>query len=190
MVFEIIKRFLNFIYNTGVFFSNYGTFYPKNLYIYGTFYPKNGGNLSMTSVKNHLNKIKEHIEELEDAIRTGIEKRASTIGFHVSSCSVDLLESYLHKTGRIPLGKIIKHEWFKRPKLGQKTLPIAERNLPFDFPKKKEIFEEMYAIEEIRNKLIYGKSSVSDIKTALSSFERLKAIILNMLGQDGLNVVE
>ena len=84
------------------------------------FIPKRGINHTMTSIEEHKNKIKEHLEEIDDAIREGIEKRPATIGFHCSACSIQLLELYLHITNKIPMGKIIKHDWFKRPHSNQK----------------------------------------------------------------------
>lgn len=142
----------------------------------------------MAGINVHLRKIHEHLEELKDAIAIGIEKRPATIGMHVSACSIELLELYLHKKGKIPLGKIIKHEWFKRPKPNQKVKPLAERKLPFNFPKKKEIFELLYDIEEIRNKLIYGNPTRTEIKAMLNAFNRLKEILTELLENEGVEI--
>ena len=83
----------------------------------------------MTAQRIHLAKIKEHLQELKDAIAQGIENRPATIGFHTSACAIDLLELYLHHTGKIPIGLQIKHEWFKRPFSEQSMSFLAERNL-------------------------------------------------------------
>jgi len=45
---------------------------------------------------------------------------------------------------------VINHQWFKKPKLGQKKIPIYEEKIGVDFSKKKEIYELMCDIEEKR----------------------------------------
>lgn len=136
----------------------------------------------MTAQSIHLAKINEHLQELKDAIAQGIEIRPATIGFHTSACAIDLLELYLHHAGKIPIGLQVKHEWFKRPKPGQKILPLAERNLKGEFPYKHEIIALFYNIEENRNKLIYGHATISDIKQTIESFDKLKKIMKELLG--------
>ncbi|MBI2669483.1 hypothetical protein HYX14_06600 [Candidatus Woesearchaeota archaeon] len=139
----------------------------------------------MTAATIHRAKITEHLQEIKDAIAMGLESRPATIGFHTSACAVDLLELYLHKTGKIPVGMQIKHEWFKRPKPGQKILPLAERHLQVAFPRKGEIFELMYTLEEKRNILIYGHSTLPEIKQSFLAFEKLKHISLSLLQEAG-----
>ncbi len=135
----------------------------------------------MPSVSIHLQKIKEHSEEIEDAIKIGLERRPATIAFHASACSIEFLETYLHKLGKIPLGFQIKHDWFKRPKKEQLVQPLAERRLRVDFPAKNQIFENLYEIEERRNKLIYGKPAKEDIEALLAAFEKIKSRISDCL---------
>ncbi len=142
----------------------------------------------MTAINIHRERIKEHVQELKDALAIGVERRAATIGFHTSACAIDLLELYLHKSGKIPIGSQIKHDWFKRPKEGQKILPLAERNLKAEFPHKKEVLELMYDIEENRNKLIYGKSSKSDVKQNVESFFAVKEKIQELLKEEGVRL--
>ncbi len=139
----------------------------------------------MTAQTIHKARIKEHLQELQDAIAIGIESRPATIGFHTSACAIDLLELYLHKTGKIPIGTQVKHDWFKRPKPEQKIIPLAQRNLKSTFQNKEEIFELLYTLEEKRNKLIYGHSTPAEIKQALSSFEKLRDILTKMLVEVG-----
>ncbi len=83
----------------------------------------------MTSIEEHKRKIKEHNEELDEAIDKGVENRAATIGFHCSACSLQILELYLHAAKKIPTGKILKHEWFKKPTVGQKKEALADRKV-------------------------------------------------------------
>jgi hypothetical protein len=81
----------------------------------------------MTSIDEHKKKIQEHLEELEDAIEKGIEKKPVTIGFHTFACSIQYLELYLHLINKIPIGKIIKHDWFKKHQKSQRIEPLIER---------------------------------------------------------------
>ena len=132
----------------------------------------------MTSIEEHKKKIIEHLEEIDDAINHGIEKRPVTIGFHCSACSIQFLELYLHLINKIQIGKIIKHDWFKKPKPEQKKEPLIERKLSIIFPKKQEIYDIIYAIEEERNSIMYGKPSKEQIKNILSNFQKLKKIFM------------
>lgn len=144
----------------------------------------------MTAQKIHQAKIKEHLQVLKDAIAVGMESRPATIGFHASACAIDLLETYLHKTNKIPIGKQIKHEWFKRPKPGQKIKPLAERQLSVNFPKKQEIFEFFYILEENRNKLIYGHATVSDLRQVWETFNKVKESLLALLQEEGEEIAD
>src|SRR3989344_654699 len=102
----------------------------------------------MGAIRDHERRIQEHMEEIESAITIGIEKKPVTIGLHASACSIELVEAYLHKSGKIPIGKVVKHDWFKRPLPEQKVEPLVERKLKADFPRKQEIYELLYTIEE------------------------------------------
>lgn len=144
----------------------------------------------MTAQNIHLAKIKEHLQVLKDAVAVGIENRSATIGFHTSACAIDILETYLHKTGKIPIGMQIKHEWFKRPKKGQKIMPIAERKLNVNFLNKNEILELMYSLEENRNSLIYGNSTKGQIRYMMETFERYKQLLKEMLENEGVEIEE
>lgn len=139
----------------------------------------------MTAQSIHKERIQEHLEVLREAIAIGLEHRPATIGFHTSACAIDFLELYLHKTDQIPIGKQIKHDWFKRPKPGQKITPLAVRQLPISFPQKNEIFELLYSLEETRTRLIYGKTSSSEAKHAYETFEKMKKIVLSLLADAG-----
>lgn len=144
----------------------------------------------MTAQKIHKARIQEHLQVLKDAIAVGLESRPATIGFHASACAIDLLETYLHKIDKIPIGKQIKHDWFKRPTPEQKIKPLVERQLNINFPKKQEIFELFYALEEKRNKLIYGHATIPDIKQALETFNNAKEILLKLLQEEGEEIAD
>ncbi len=143
---------------------------------------------SMTAQNIHKAKVQEHSQIIKDAIAVGIELRPATMGFHTSACAIDMLELYLHKIGKIPIGMQIKHEWFKPSKPGQKILPLAERHLKADFSHKKGILELLYVIEEKRNKLIYGHSTITEIKQVKEAFEKFKSIIIPLLQEVGENL--
>ena len=142
----------------------------------------------MTSIEEHKRKITEHLEEIEDAIDAGVEKKPITIGFHCSSCSIELLEVYLHKMNKIPMGKVLKHDWFKPVQKGQKVKPLAERMIGAEFLRKKEIFDILYRIETKRDKLMYGKSSENEIRQTLENFNKLKKILLEELEKVGVEI--
>lgn len=139
----------------------------------------------MAAILSHKKKIKEHLEEINEAISIGIELRPSTLGFHTSACACELLELYLHKKELIDAGKIIKHDWFKRPKEGQKILPLIERKLPVNFNDKDKIYGFFYTIEENRDNLIYGRSTKNQIELILATFNNLKEILTKKLEEEG-----
>lgn len=135
----------------------------------------------MTSIEEHKKKVKEHLEEISDAIDQGIEKKPITIGFHCSACSIQFLELYLHIINKIPIGKVLKHDWFKRPKPEQKKEALIERKLPTTFARKDEIYEIIYSLEDERNSLMYGKPIERQIKKVLDNFQKLKEIFMELL---------
>ena len=92
-----------------------------------------------------------------------------------------MLEVYLHKINKISIGKVIKHDWFKKPKLEQKKNPLIERKLSIKFPKKEEIYKLIYEIEEDRNSLMYGAPKKEKIKKVLKNFQELKEIFKLLL---------
>ena len=142
----------------------------------------------MTSITIHKEHIKEHVQELRDALAIGIEQRPVTLGLHTSACSISLLELYLHKLGKIQSGTMVKYEWFKEPQAGQKVIPIAERKISVEFPHKEELFKLLYIIEDNRNKLIYGKPILSNIQATLESFRKLHAMIKEELAKEGEDI--
>jgi hypothetical protein len=142
----------------------------------------------MTSKEEHLTKIKEQLEEIEDAINQGFEKKPITLGFHCSACSVQFLELYLHLINKIPIGKIVKHDWFKRPHLGQKIDPMIERKLAVNFSKKEEIYSLMYSLEESRNRLVYGGYSKNEIQNLIENFNKLKELFWRLFSDENFKI--
>lgn len=142
----------------------------------------------MTTIEEHIRKIKEHLDEIDDAVKEGIEKKPITIGFHCSACALQLLELYLHTINKLSTGKIIKHDWFKEPKPGQKIEPLIERRLPIEFSRKQEIYTLIYGLENERNALMYGKSTEEQTKKVLNNFTKLKEIFMELLKNENIEL--
>lgn len=142
----------------------------------------------MTSIEEHRKKINEHLEEVDDAVNQGIENKPVTIGFHCPACSLQFLEIYLHIINKISVGKVIKHDWFKRPTSEQKKEPLIERKLPVQFNKKQEIYNLIYNLEEERNSLVYGKPTKEQIKRVLKEFNKLKETFIGLLKNEGYEI--
>lgn len=142
----------------------------------------------MTSPKEHRKKIREHLEEIDDAINEGTEKRPATIGFHCSACAIQFLELYLHLTNKISSGKVVKHDWFKKPKPEQKIDPLIERKLSVEFPNREKIYSLIYNLEEERNALIYGKSSKKQVVKVLNNFQKLKGAFIELLKNENFEI--
>ncbi len=144
----------------------------------------------MGSIQNHLERIREHLSELRDAIDEGIERKPITIGFHSSACAAELLEAYLHQINKIPIGKVIKHSWFKKPVAGQKIEALADRKIGVQFSEKNKIYGLIYAIEENRDNLIYGKPEIRQIQLVLDTFTKLKQVLSKKLEEGGVKIEE
>ncbi len=142
----------------------------------------------MTTPEKHLQRIKEHLEEINDALDEGMEKKPITIGFHCSACSIDLLELHLHATHKIPLGMQIKHNWFKRPKPGQKIIPLAERKIGAEFEDKERIYDLIYTIEGNRETLLYGNATFEKVQEVYAAFQKLKDLLEKKLAQEGIHL--
>ncbi|MAH47998.1 hypothetical protein CMI37_19405 [Candidatus Pacearchaeota archaeon] len=118
--------------------------------------------------ETHLRNLNESLKLIEESIEKGLIERQRTIGFNTSAASADMLEILLHKNDLIDIGFIIKHEWLK-------SKNQIKNKLPFDFPKKKEIIDLIFKIEEKRNILCYGKSQkIEIIQEVLDNFNKLK----------------
>ncbi len=139
----------------------------------------------MSSVAEHKRRIREHVEELRDAITIGVEKRPATIGFHASACAMEMLEMYLHAANLISTGKKVNHLWFRRPHESQKIEPLIERKLAVSFQGKEKIYDCIYAIEERRDNLIYGKPSKGEAEKIIAVFEELKTLMEKKLRERG-----
>lgn len=140
--------------------------------------------------ENHLKRIREHLAELNDAIDAGVENKPVTIGLHCSACAIELFELYLHAIHKIPIGKVLKHNWFKKPHEGQKIEPLAERKVGVDFPDKDRIYSLLYEIEELRENLVYGNPTLAQINKVHHAFLRLKQELSEKLKLEGISLEE
>lgn len=142
----------------------------------------------MGTIENHLKRIWEHLDELKDAIDAGIENKPVTVGLHCSACAIELLELYLHSIHKIPIGKVIKHNWFKKPQPGQKVEPLAERKVDAEFPDKDLVYDLIYTIEELRENLVYGNPTPLQIQQVYEAFLQLKLSLAFKLKQEGIEI--
>ena len=126
------------------------------------------------NIEKHLERLKESLEVIEEAIAKDIVKRQRNIGFNTSAAAVDMLEIFLHQKKLIESGFLLKHEWFKaKNKLQEK--------LPFDFINKQAILELMYFIESNRDPLCYGVPKDENVvREVLLKFDKLKRALIEM----------
>ncbi len=123
-------------------------------------------------IEYHLENLKESVKEIEKSITEGLLQKQRTLGFHTSAGAVDILEIILHKNNLIDPGFVIKHEWFNSKR------KIAEK-FPFEFPSKKEIINLVTKIENVRNKLCYGKrADEKELEQLVKDFTLLKKIFM------------
>ncbi len=125
-------------------------------------------------IEHHLENLKESIREIEEAITKSLLSKQRTVGFHTSAGAIDMLEIMLHKNNLIDAGFIIKHEW-----LNSKN--TIKEKFPFDFPRKTQIIEIIARIENLRNKLCYGKrQDEKTLERLILDFNKLKEIFMEV----------
>lgn len=137
----------------------------------------------MTTIERHKKLLEQSLRILELALAGGILDNPRAVAFATSSGSVDLLSIYLHKLGKISVGKVVEHSWFKKPLPEQKIKPIYERKLDIEFPKKQVLFSLMCDIEEKRTILAYGNPTKHDISFVIEAFNNLKNIVEREMGE-------
>ena len=121
-------------------------------------------------IESHHKNLIESFEVIDECIRKGLARRQRTIGFSTSAAAVDMLEILLHEQDLIDPGFVIKHEWFK-------SKNKVKDKFDFDFPRKEEILQLMFNIEERRNALCYGKpQDIEVIKNVLKDFNMLRKL--------------
>ncbi|HDD45842.1 MAG TPA: hypothetical protein ENG42_00045 [Candidatus Aenigmarchaeota archaeon] len=122
-------------------------------------------------IEEHVKNIRESLEEIEEAIELGLERRQRSLGFHVSVCATEIVEVMLHKLGLLSEERILKHTDFS-------SIRKAKETLHFDFPEKDKIINLLVEIEKRRNILCYGKRRKKDeLEDYLNLFNELKNIV-------------
>lgn len=126
----------------------------------------------MASIEEHEKTVKELIEDIEEKIRLNlVVKRQKLIGFAVSEASTNLLAIFLHKNKLITPGFHINHSFF----ISEKR---AERTFNFDFKNKEEIIQILVRIENLRNRLCYGREKEpKEVNEAIQLLFELKKIL-------------
>ncbi len=126
----------------------------------------------MPSIEEHEKTAKELIDDIEEKIRLGIvAKRQKIIGFAVSEASTNLFAIFLHRKKLIEPGFNINHSFF----ISQKR---AENTFPYEFTNKKEILNLLVKIEELRNRLCYGREKdAKEAKEAIDLIFKLKSLL-------------
>jgi|SRR3989338_385108 len=123
----------------------------------------------MLSIEEHEKTIKELFDDIEEKIRLGlVEKRQKIIGFAVSEASANLFAIFLHKKKLIEPCFNINHSSF----VSQKR---AEDTFSYDFRRRKEILNLLIRIEELRNRLCYGREK--EAQEAISLLFKFKNIL-------------
>ena len=129
-------------------------------------------------VESHLENLKESINEIDEAVKTGLIKKQRTLGFHASAGAIDMLEIILHKKDLIDPGFVVKHEWLNSQR------KIKDK-LNMEFPKKDEILAIIQKIEGLRSKLCYGKRQEEDmLEHLVSDFNSLKKLFQEVAGYE------
>src|SRR3989338_5180900 len=82
----------------------------------------------------------------------------------------------------------IKHNWFKRPKPGQKIIPLVERKIGTEFDDKERIYYLMYTIEGNRETLLYGNATLERVQEVYAAFQKLKGLVEKKLAQEGIHL--
>ena len=132
----------------------------------------------MPSIEEHERTAKELIEDIEEKIRLGlVTRRQKIIGFSVSEASTNLFAIFLHKNNLISPGFNINHSSFVSRKR-------AENVFNFNFDNKDKILDFLIKIEELRNRLCYGREKeAEEANKAIKFLFELKNILENK-GED------
>ena len=123
-------------------------------------------------------KVKELLDDIEEKIRLNlVGKRQKIIGFSVSEASANLFAIFLHKKNLIEPGFNINHSFFASQKR-------AENTFPHDFKNKKEIILDLVRIEELRNRLCYGREKEMNIvNSAIENLFLIKQVLDNEINK-------
>lgn len=120
-------------------------------------------------VDNHRLRLRESLRHIATAIADGPADNQRTIGFHASAASVDLLNIYLHQTGRLDVSADISHRKLRSQRL-------LDEAMPYDFPDKAILCALLIQIESARDGLCYGRlQDAASVEETLRAFGDLRA---------------
>ena len=126
----------------------------------------------MPSIEEHQKIVKELIEDIEEKMRLNLlVKRQKIIGFAVSEASTHLFAIFLYKNKLIDSGFNVNHSFFASQKRAEQTFSL-------DFKNKKEIISILVRIEELRNRLCYGRDKeAKEVNESIELLFKLKKIL-------------
>jgi|SRR3989338_5552607 len=126
----------------------------------------------MASIEEHEKTANELIEDIEEKIRLGITaKRQKIIGFAASEAATNLFSIFLHKNNLISPGFNVNHSFFVSERRAQEAFTS-------DFRNKQEILDYLVRIEELRNRLCYGREKeAGEVNEAIEKLFKLKKIL-------------
>lgn len=126
----------------------------------------------MPPIEEHEKTVKELLEDIEEKIRLDIvAKRQKIIGFAVSEASTNLFSIFLHKNNLIEPGFNINHSFFASEKR-------AENVFNYDFKNKSETISNLVKIEQLRNRLCYGREKeAKEANEAIELLFKLKKLL-------------
>ena len=125
-------------------------------------------------IEFHLDRIRESLEMIEEAVTKGAATHQRTIGFHTSAAAVDLLHLYLSQQKLLTSGSQLLHQWFRSQKQ-------ARAHLSFDFPEKDRIIQLLYYIEKARDTLCYGRPCpLEEVREVLAHFNQFRELLRSL----------
>lgn len=126
----------------------------------------------MPSIEEHEKTAKELIEDIEEKIRLNtLGKRQRIVGFAVSEAANNLFSAFLHRQNLLSPGFNLNHSVFSSRK---KT----EEMFYYNFKEKEEILPILIRIEELRNRLCYGREKdETEAREAVFILFKLKSLI-------------
>lgn len=125
-------------------------------------------------IENHMQRLKESLQKIEESIQGELTNSQMTIGFHTSAASANLLELYLHRNNFADYTFRFQHNWMK-------SKNIMREKLPYTFEHKAEIIDLLCAIEKNRDKLCYGKPQAeADVIEQIELFNQVRTLFKEM----------
>lgn len=133
----------------------------------------------MTTVEEHKAAMRSMEDDIKEKVRMGLlEERQALIGFAVSEASVNCLAILLHRKRLITSGFNVNHRFFSSRKR-------ADEHVPFDLPGKDELLGALVRVEQLRDRLCYGKRKpAAEAEEAVGLFFRIKGLVQEALGEE------